>query len=211
MKQGNVVLLVLGVTLVISGCEGAGPASPDLSEQQLLLSHSRATRSQGTVFTIADLTEVGTSTLNRNNNGVTARLRTTDLEPGSAVTMWWVVFGDPTECAGSPCALADLGNPDVKGDVLYAAGHVVGNGKANFGAHRAEGDTDGSIADLFGLPAAEGLVDARASEVHLVVRTHGPAIPGLISEQIHSFNGGCDPGQPNEGLCEDIQFAIHQP
>lgn len=56
-----------------------------------------------------------------------------------------------------------------------------------------------------------GLKDAQAAEIHIVVRSHGPAIEGLESEQITLFlEPGCeDLGGPN--VCEDIQFSIHQP
>lgn len=52
-----------------------------------------------------------------------------------------------------------------------------------------------------------GLTNPTQAEIHAVVRTHGPVIPGMVDEQIHTFNGGCDPGQPNEGQCQDLQFT----
>ncbi|MGH3647369.1 MAG: hypothetical protein ACRDTM_09355 [Micromonosporaceae bacterium] len=45
--------------------------------------------------------------------------------------------------------------------------------------------------------------------MHLVIRTHGPAIPGMLDYQISSFNGGCAPGEPNTGLCRNVQASVH--
>ena len=133
------------------------------------------------------------------------------------IPVWWVVFYEPGACGTSPCGLPDLFVPAVKADVLYAAGNVIGgNGTGNFGAYLSEGDDSGSIASLFGLPAAEGLIDAETAEVHLIARSHGPKIPGQVDDQINSFGGGCSVELAggavpvNVGECSDIQFSIHQ-
>lgn len=57
------------------------------------------------------------------------------------------------------------------------------------------------------MPCNGGLVDPHAAEIHLVVRTHDAAVPGYVPEQIGSFNGGCNAGQPNAGLCKNYQAA----
>ncbi|MGH3735022.1 MAG: hypothetical protein ACRDT6_05300 [Micromonosporaceae bacterium] len=67
----------------------------------------------------------GTSTLTRTDSGLSVSLRTSELPPGDAVTVWWVVFNHPEHCDGvdgSPfrCAEPDLFNPDVAGSVQYA-------------------------------------------------------------------------------------------
>ena len=167
--------------------------------------------------------EVGTAKLVRNDNGITMNLKTSGLIPGHAYTVWWVIWNNPENCGhGSPpCSGADFLNGKAVGvDVLFAAGHVAGgSGKGNFGSHLSEGDASGSIIELFGLGLEPlGLTDARKAEVHLVVRSHGPAIPGQVDDQINSFGGGCTtflPGFseiPDEvGECADIQFAIFLP
>jgi len=43
------------------------------------------------------------------------------------------------------------------------------------------------------------------AEIHLVVRTHGEALPGMIDEQIYTMSGGCNPE------CIDLQDAIFYP
>jgi hypothetical protein len=113
-----------------------------------------------------------------------------------------VFFNNPAACVGE-CDLPDLFNPVVRASVQYAAGHVIGGGGvANYGAYITEGDTSGCAAPS--LPC-NGLLDSRTALVHLVVRTHGQALPGVIDEQIHSFNGGCNP------TCANVQASVQEP
>jgi hypothetical protein len=123
---------------------------------------------------------VGSSTLTRTDSGIAFSLQTTGLQAGHAVTIWWMVF-----------------NPDGPLSVQYAAGHVIDQGgAAEFGGHLQVGDTDGVINN------GPGLLDARAANVVLVVRDHGPADPGRVDEQIHTF-GACNP------TCTDLQISMH--
>ena len=46
----------------------------------------------------------------------------------------------------------------------------------------------------------------RALLVIMVVRYHGPAIPGMIPQQISTFYGGCAINN-----CEDLQLAVLEP
>jgi hypothetical protein len=175
------------------------------------LASARSTTSP--VYSFADSSVKGTSTLVRNENGISATLHTSGLEANAAYTIWWVVFNLPENCS-APCNLDDLfinGDPALgmnwtaidaaQISLLWAAGHVTGsNGTGNFGASLAKGRVTGEL--LFG----PGLIDARTAEIHLVARTHGSPIPGLIKEQIHTFGGGCE-----INYCEDQQYSIHLP
>ena len=165
--------------------------------------------------------EVGSAQLVRNANGITANFSANDLTPGFAYTIWWVIWNIPELC-GTPnaCTDADFGNADdVQVEVMYAGGHVVGNsGFGKFSGHLNEDDASGSINDLFGLPSYGGLQDALGAEVHVVLRNHGPAVPGLVNEQIGSYPGGCETDLgvfveiPDEvGECGDTHFAIFAP
>lgn len=165
---------------------------------------------------------LGSSTLHRNKNGITVNYKTSELTPGHAYTLWWVIWNRPENCSAFPdaCTDADFAIANqVEVEVMYAAGHLAGgSGKGNFSAHLNENDDSGSINPLFGLPPFGGLQDAEAAEVHLVLRSHGPAIPGQIAEQINSFGGGCTVFLPpfseipdEVGECADIQAAVHQP
>lgn len=167
----------------------------------------------------------GTSTLHRTNNGITVNYKTTGLTPGYAYTLWIVIWNNPENCATpNQCndldfALANL----VEVDVLYGNGNVVGDdGVGNFSARLNEGDDSESINALFGLPPAGGLQSGNSfgAEVHFVLRSHGPKIPGQVSEQIGGYLGGCtDPFAippfteipDSVGECGDIEFAIHAP
>lgn len=159
----------------------------------------------------------GSSKITRTANGANSVLHTSGLEPGHAHTMWMVVFNVPDECATTPCTGDDVApGTAAMVDVIYVAGHVVGgSGKATFSGRRAAGDNSKSVFADLGAPAP-GLIDPLTAEMHLVVRTHGPKVPGQVSSQIHTFEGTCTPGS-SFGLgdggneCEDIQFAIHSP
>ena len=159
----------------------------------------------------------GRSLLVRDYGGVMMSLRTSDIERRSTVTIWWVVFNYPENCATTPCSANDLANPATGFDVLGAAdGGVIRSKRPSYiGVLRAN-DTSGSINPLLGAEPI-GLLDPFEAEIHLVVRSHGPMIRGQVREQITTFEGGCTqfldpPAVPQApGECADIQFSIHQP
>ena len=167
----------------------------------------------------------GTATLHRNKNGITVNFKAEGLYPG-AYTIWWVIWNEPDNCAvPGACMEPDFANAvAVEVEVMYAGGHVVGNnGKGNFSAHLNAGDdSPESMNTSFGFPSVGGLRVGNTfnAEVHVVLRTHGPAVPGLINEQIGSYRGGCDDPflyppfsiYPNAiGECADIAAAIFAP
>jgi hypothetical protein len=166
-----------------------------------------AQKSSSPVYSFSDMSEMGSATLNRHGNGVTLNVKTTGLEEGATYTIWWVIFNNPGACPDD-CSEADLLIPEVQATVLFAAGHVVGNnGKGNFSSHLKEGDTSGLQSELPSFPGdAYGLVDASSAEIHIVVRSHGQPIPGLVHEQIRTFGGGCA-----INVCLNEQFALFTP
>ncbi len=166
---------------------------------------------------------VGSSTLVRTDNGLSATLETTGLEPGHVVTLWWVVFNDPDGCEAGFPGISQCGPADAhagRGGVspMHAAGRVVGeNGTAKYGAHARVGDTSRALA-------GPGLVNPRGAEVILVVKTHGPKLPHLVADQLRTFAGGCvdqsdaPAGAPPELVgesgpndCAEIRFSVHNP
>lgn len=169
---------------------------------------SSANRTTSTVHWMGDLSEVdgASATLVRHNDGVSYTLHTNGLTSGDAVTNWWVVFNNPEHCTnptaaiGSLCGFDDLDNADVAASILFAAGHVVGNGDhGNFAGSLADGDTGGA---LFG----PGLTNTMGAEIHIIVRTHGPMIPELVSGQISSVDVACE-----INTCVDLQAAAFVP
>jgi len=167
---------------------------------------------------------VGKSILIRGKRGVWAKYRSNKLTPGYIYTLWWVIWNRPENCATpGQCIDTDFANPDVEVELLYASGRYIGrNGKTTLYARLRVDDDSESVNNLFGLPPAGGLQKGNTfpAEVHLVLRSHGPAIPGMIYEQISSYEGGCtDPFAiapfteiPDAvGECGDIEFSIHAP
>jgi hypothetical protein len=137
------------------------------------------------------------SELVRNDNGVTVTLHTTGLTAGNVYTIAFVIFNNPGACATSPCSASDLTKAAVQTSIVFASGHVVGGEGENFAAHLNVGDVSQAIS-------GPGLLNSRKAEIHVQVRSHGPAIPGAIDDQIHQFNGGCPPN-----ACVNVQGAQH--
>lgn len=140
------------------------------------------------VVTLGDGTTMGSSSLGRSAGGIRATIRTGGLTAGHAYTVWAVVFNNPGACDG-PCDAADLANPAAAAASLLGSGAVVRSSRAVFTVQLLAGD---------------GLTDPHGAEVHFVVRTHGPAIPGLVAEQTSTLNGGCPPN-----TCANELAAIH--
>lgn len=164
--------------------------------------------------------EGGQARLKTSEQAATLHLKTAELEPGIAVTVWWVIFNQPENCEGypdTPCGLGDLENPDVVAEITYATGAVIGsNGKANFKADLAVGHTD---QEWFG----NGFTNPTSAEIHTIVHTHGQVIAELEDNMISTFRGGCrddemivpghpayDDGIPGPNKCDDLQFAVLQ-
>jgi len=207
---------VLAATL-LAACSGQSPLQPGsvagigTSPQASSLAASASTAQaadhdtvQVHVFPDGPVVPGASSTLVRSAGGVSIRLSTLGLAPG-AYTTWWVIFDDPSQCVGG-CGLDDLVNGPL--DVatgLFATGHVVGNnGKANFAAHLSVGDLSGLDPTAPGVFAGPGLLHPFEAEVHLVIRYHGPVIPGRVADQTKAFAGGCD-----AFACGNVQAAAH--
>ena len=203
MLAKNVFICLL-LTFVLASCNKeealtTADLAVDNSGTDTMLSAESRSGNSSTVAVLQDpdgppgpLTVVpgASSRLIRNANGISATLNTRGLIPGNAYTMWWVIFGD----APGPPIL-----------VTYAAGNIVGgSGRSVFSGHL-------SVGDIFDNPLT--------AEVHLAIRTHGPAQPGMIPDQIHTFAEGCTSGYGNGpalypdsdvvGYCANIQVAIH--
>ncbi len=143
------------------------------------------------------------SQLIRTRDGVFMTLNTRGLNPGWVYTIWFGVFNNPRHCATRPCSAADFGptNP-VQGSRVNGGGRLIGpDGAASYGAFLGLGDT--TLA--FDGP---GLLNPKHAEIHLVVRSHGPASmdAGVLAEQLTTFNGGCPPN-----MCTNFQISVHEP
>jgi len=161
------------------------------------------------------------ATVNTNANGAAFVLHGVQLNPGHVYTVWFVAINAPENCATSPCtAPADvLSNTDgVLANITYGAGHVVGeSGQATFAGFIPAGDMpDGWFDNDFSNPLG--------AEIHLVLNDHGPKIPELVWNMLHTYRGGCTDeslpppfpetaiadGIPGPNTCRLYQAAIFQ-
>jgi hypothetical protein len=188
--------------------KGAQPATQDKAAQEpfpWLHSPAEPRISIRPVMNFADQSLVPASgtMLVRTRDNVFATVHTAGLPAGTVVTAWFAFFNNPQNCATRPCSGADFANPAVQGSRVYFGGQTIGvDGTATFGAFRRVGDTTG----IFDGP---GLLNPLGAEIHLVMRSHGPAIlndPAILSQQLSTFNGGCPPN-----ACANLQASVHQP
>lgn len=213
MRPVPALLAPLVMAMTLSGCQESLLSTESIDSPAF----AKASSSSADVLSFADGTIIpgASSAITRNDNGVSMTLHTGQLIPGNAYTMWVVIFNVPGECSDE-CGEDDLFIEDVGVDVLYVGGNVVGgSGKATFAGRRNVGDNSNSLFDMLGV-ASPGLVDPHGSELHLIVRDHGEAIPGQIPAQIHTFEGACTADSsfglgdgPN--VCADVQFSVHMP
>lgn len=202
------LMALFSIFSLLSACDTVTVEDNGLSAESTIAGNGRATTS--TIYTFAENAETGSSILRRNNSAISANVSTSQLTENYTYTLWWVVFDEPQNCTAPSCGSDDVadamaGGPNAADlSILGAAdGSLVGaDGKAYYTGKLAKGDASKAI---FG----NGLDNPLTAEIHYVIRSHGPAIPGLVQEQITTFNGGCNPGQANEGLCQNVQFAIH--
>jgi hypothetical protein len=222
------------ILLLIVSCDSFDRANP-ISDQMdigngnnvspLSKSAGSTIHQSSNVYWFADgmPVEGARSSLLRNASGLRMTINTTNLPSGDTFTIWWVIFNNPENCEHPieglmACSEEDLFTESVGTSVLYAAGNIVGgNSKSNFASSVRINDLKGCQApfDAFGL-CRDGLVNPYGAEVHFVVRSHGPKIPGMVNEQIGTFAGGCTPetsfgAGDGPNACNDLQFGIFMP
>ena len=186
-----------GAQLVVVAEEaGVGPESVEISDHY--------------VFNTSERVD-GATILIRNfrDQVVEAAISTRALEPEVAYSIWWAVFNRPQYCVTpGHCGLIDLevngGDPRVRVSVFWAGGFVADDfGTANLSLRLVPGRT---TRELFANSRNYGLIDLRRAELHLVLRTHGPAgLAGTVGEQIGTANLACPPGG-----CANVFSSIHR-
>lgn len=140
------------------------------------------------------------------------------------MNFWWAIFNRPENCSDDVCGVDDVFLVDEQGNRLKneegaARPNLPARAATEFSLLRATGtiiDVDGSaefrahppIGDTQEVYFGPGLLNLMGSEVHLIVRTHGPPIPGRLHEQLNTDWGGCPEGWPKTP-CGDLQVAIH--
>jgi len=131
--------------------------------------------------------------------------------PGDATTVWFVVFNHPENCTDGACGEDDVinyfgfGDESVGVGVHYGSGHIAGNNTF----HAAGSLKEGTPGD------GEPLLDAATAEVHIIVRSHGPAedllAEGLLGYSLNSYAGGCADLGAIPNVCGEPQAAIFAP
>lgn len=167
-------------------------------------------------FNTTEVVPFAGANLTRTDTSVSTFMYSVGIEPNHAYTAWWVVFNNPSACVGG-CGLDDVlatvgenanDNPADIG-VFYASGKYANAiGAVGLGGTLREGDTSNCV------PVGDGpfsvlcnpLIDAENAEIHVVVRDHGPMVPGQIAAQLGSFTGGC-----SVNTCVNVQSAIFNP
>src|SRR5262249_4952494 len=144
------------------------------------------------------------SRLIRDNNAVSMTLNTRGLTNGNVYTAWFAIFNNPENCFTRPCSPADIfSNPAVQGSLVNAGGRIVGpDGAASYGSYLAVGDT--TFAHI-----GPGLLDPKHAEIHIAVRSHGPASAldaTQLAAALTQFTGGCPPN-----TCMTVQASVHAP
>ncbi len=149
---------------------------------------------------------VGTARLSRSAETLSAHIKVSGLQRDDTFTVWAMVT-DPGEAG-----------PDIG----FAGGGVVnGGGQLHLKVELEAGDLAGFPAEL-GMASGDGLDDPRGATVTFVLRSHGPAVPGLVAEQTTTFMGGCNyalvpaltPGSygaPGAFACADLFTATFEP
>jgi hypothetical protein len=205
------ILILIAFVLPLTAQDMDPPAEPIVAVQNMLW--------EGTDMIVEDAQAI----LVRMYHGLSMTIETTGLEAGHVYTIWWVIFNKPENCSNGVCGPDDvflmdegqfiltddgLRQPNVAGreitqaSSLRATGNIgYHDGTSVFRAHLPIGDTTDDMA--FG-PA---LLDSMGSEVHLIIRSHGPIIPELLNEQLMTAWGGC-PDPYDRSPCQDVQLAI---
>ena len=87
----------------------------------------------------------------------------------------------------------------TQASLLWASGTIVGqDGVGRFEASLGREESTGEVI------SGPGLLSPRQAEAHIVLRTHGVPIPGMVHEQISTLQGGC-----NINTCRNEQAAMH--
>lgn len=185
IKSSTLLLLIILSALVMAI---SGPAQAQTSKADVItFFNSDGTPAAGDV--------VGKARLHRSAQGATLTINTTGLDDGSAYTIWWIIFNNPAECAPGGCSGGDFGTQAVEASVMNATGRVIESGDhASFSAFLPVGFMHTNPSSLNGRQLfGSGLQNVKGAEIHVIVRSHGPANPPFGDiEQFSTVDGECN-------------------
>jgi len=146
---------------------------------------------------VGELIQGAQSKLVRTADGISMELITSEL-PEGAYSIWWAIDND-----NDPTTGANPGSPLVEGVeiVRRATGGIVGaNGvgkfEATLSAAPVPAPNRGTVMINVG---GSQVLNPMMARVALVIRFHGPVVPGSVEEQTNLFAGGCN-NTPTLGL-----------
>lgn len=152
----------------------------------------------------------GATTLVRDlrDGSVVATVTSRALTPDTAYSIWWAIFNEPQYCATPyDCKVTDLevfgGDPQVRASVFWGGGFVADAlGSGNTVMTLRKGRT---ARERFAQTKDYGLANVGGAEIHVVLRSHGPAsVAGTLATQIGTANEACPPGG-----CTNVFASIH--
>src|ERR671922_2209695 len=129
--RSRLALLIMGMVLAAAAPAAAGGSEIGTSP----------VFSIGPGHTFIDFVPGASSTLVRTSTGVSVSLQTSQLPAGHAVTVWALIFNNPSACGPGACdeTRGDLANPAVQGSLQRVAGHIVG-AESTFAGHLSLGE-----------------------------------------------------------------------
>jgi hypothetical protein len=208
-------LITLGAALsFLVGLSAAGGVAASAAQQSSPMMWHPQTGLSGPVAPGAQ------ATLVRRPDGIRFGIQTSELRPGHAYTVWFVVINNPSACAATPCSGPDIVlNPDTDSQVTYGAGHISGgSGRGGFAGSFQAGGIEGWLPD-------GGLWDPMTAQIQLVLNDHGTMLPAYMPEMTHTYRAGCTDasippifpdtaradGTPGPNACQLYQVAAFQP
>ena len=153
-------------------------------------------------FCELDGTVVGQSRVTIHENGLGFTLATTGLNPQSAYTVWWRIFGDGVRRGGGEAE--NLLVIHASGGISNSKGYAIFTGFRKEDDYRLE--NDGRHIRVGGR-----FINSRKVQAHFVIIDHLQVKPGEFVEQVQDrFGGDCvlDPNMPqtpDNTSCVDIQ------
>jgi hypothetical protein len=144
--------------------------------------------SQQPVLSFSNGSVVGSSTVLKNEEGATMIYHSSGLPMNTPMTILWVIFNNPENCAGPSaghpfqCGASDLFNSAVNGSVVVGPTKPTsGRGGFNVGDHL---NVDDATNALIG----SGLTNSANADIHLVVSsTPDLDLSHFLQFSVHEF------------------------
>lgn len=185
--------------LFVAACASDGPAGPS-SEADVgrAVAFNASPGASPVIVAELPLSELGGSgitgkvVLTRSAAGLGADIEADGLTSGYAYSVWWAVFDNPRGCDG-PCDPSDLRNVrSAQGSLVNGSGFVGTGSTVHHQTWLARHDPEGKSVEA-GDPS--GVDNTYTSEIHIVLRNHGPAEtdPANLALQVGTFGLFCNP------------------